>query len=366
MKVLYDHQIFALQKFGGISRYFNEIMKMKNEEFEVENIDPVLFDRKEIQVKQDLFSRGERFIKRKLGVYKAEVVSEFPIEVIDIFSKSNYDILHPTYYDPYFLEMNKKPFVLTVYDMIHEIYSEYFKIDDPTSRNKLLLCNKASKIIAISKKTKDDLVRVFDLPEDKVHVIPLASDFGNVVPIRPEGVANLNKYILFVGSRHAYKNFYYPMRALARILKADKDVSILCTGLKFTSDESQFFESLGIQSQMHHVFLQSDQELAWAYSNAALFIFPSLYEGFGFPMLEAFASGCPVISSTGGSLPEVGGDAAIYFDPKNIEEIQLAAQSVLYDSSVKEDLIRRGLHRYKEFSWTKCRLETAKVYESLF
>lgn len=365
MKVLYDHQIFTLQKFGGISRYFNEIMKLNDVGTQVDRIDPALFAREDTETNSSILSRGKRFLERKLKIQGDENITVFPKEVIKTLSKGDFDIFHPTYYDPYFTKWNNKPFVLTVYDMIHEIYREHFSIDDPTSRNKLMLCNKASKIIAISQKTKDDLLKIYNLPEEKIQAIPLASDFDQVSAVKPESTNELKRYILFVGSRHAYKNFYYPITALADVLKSDDDLQILCTGLPFSPAEISFFKDLGVEQQMKHIFLKSDQELAWAYKNAALFIFPSLYEGFGFPILEAFASGCPVVSSTGGSLPEVGGDATLYFDPKDIKQIQMTACSVLYGSEVRDSLIMKGLERYKEFSWDKCRLETAKVYKSI-
>ena len=109
----------------------------------------------------------------------------------------------------------------------------------------------------------------------------------------------------------------------------------------------------------------NDQELAWAYQHAELFIFPSLYEGFGFPVLEAFAKGCPVIASNGGSIPEVGGDGALYFNPKNIKEIREVAGQVLYNKALKKELVEKGAAVFKKFNWEKCRQQTIEVYRSL-
>jgi len=153
--------------------------------------------------------------------------------------------------------------------------------------------------------------------------------------------------------------------ALSAILKNDKDIQLLCTGHPFSDEELSFFKDFGIEKQVISIYLENDGGLAWAYQNAELFIFPSLYEGFGLPLLEAFASSCPVVSSTGGSLPEVGGNAALYFDSKNALEMQHAVYSCLYDPAVKADLIAKGKKRLMDFSWDKCRAETLSVYRSV-
>ena len=368
MRILYDHQIFLNQQFGGINRYFNEIMKINEKaEYEVSNIDYKLFtkERESVRNKFNLLSRSSKFFKGK-GSREGDLVRQsiFPTEVSDIFSGNNFDIFHPTYYDPYFLKLTNKPYVLTVHDMIHELYKEYL-LNDSASHNKFLLCQKANQIIAVSENTKKDLIGIFNILPTKISVIPLASDFDTIIPQKPLNIIGKEKFILYVGKRALYKNFYFPMIALTKILKADPELKVLCTGSGFSTAEIQFFEELDIKNQVYHIYLNNDNELAWIYRNAALFIFPSLYEGFGLPILEAFATDCPVISSSGGSLPEVAGDAVIYFDPKSIEEIQRAASSVLYNSELKNKLIQKGRERFKLFSWDRCRKETIKVYDKV-
>lgn len=366
MKILFDHQIYVNQKFGGISRYFNELAKMKSASLLVKQINPALFEVPKVVVKTDFFSRGIRFAKRKVG-FGPVVISNagFPKQAESILRAGDFDILHPTYYDTYFLEYTDKPFVLTVYDMIHEIYKEYFNVSDITSYNKKLLCDKASHIIAISEKTKQDLIDIFGIAEEKITVILLASDFKLILSSKPNNLQKLKKYILFVGNRAAYKNFYYPVMALADILKADSDIQLVCTGPAFSSDEVSFFSTLGIREQVFHIYLENDNELAWVYENAHVFIFPSLYEGFGFPLLEAFATNCPVISSDGGSLPEIGGDAVLYFNPKDIVGIREVALKAIYDEDTRAKLIENGTSRLKEFNWQKCREQTVEVYKKV-
>ncbi|MFD1466655.1 glycosyltransferase family 4 protein [Hymenobacter caeli] len=364
MKILYDHQVYVTQKFGGINRYFDEISKITIADVTVEKIDPNLFNISQPLDKTDIISRGLRFAKRKLGTSNAQKVI-FPLDAARSLSSNEFDVFHPTYYNPYFLSMVNKPFVLTVYDMIHEIYNEYFSLSDPTSHNKMLLCEKATKIIAISNQTKQDIINIFRVPEEKIEVTLLASDFASVLPIKPSRLLNLKKYILFVGNRGGYKNFYFMVMALSSVLKEDEDLQILCTGHQFNSEEMSFFKSFGVDKQMLNIYLEDDSELSWVYQNAELFIYPSLYEGFGLPLLEAFASGCPVVSSTGGSLPEVGGDAALYFDPKNVLQMQIAVKSCLYDQLVRKSLVLKGTARLSEFSWDKCRNETLSIYKSI-
>lgn len=360
MRILFDHQVYTKQKFGGISRYFNELKKITENEVEVDDCIPV-----EIPMKFDLYSKGIRYIKIKAGVKKKEIKEEAPVEMRDKILLDKFDIFHPTYYETYFLELTKKPFVLTVFDMIHEIYKEYFDLSDPTSERKRLLCKKASAIITISENTKRDLIDIFNIPAEKIHAIPLASDFDKVISGKPANAEGFEKYILYTGTRWGYKNFYFPVIALSEILKNDKSLLLVCTGHAFQDAELHFFKELGIAGQVKHIYLENDKELAWAYQNASLFIFPSLYEGFGFPLLEAFASNCPVMAARCGSLPEVGGNAVLYFDPKNMKEIKEAAHKILYDINLRNVLIENGKEQFKKYSWDRCRMQTAEVYKSV-
>ena len=364
MKILYDHQIYLIQNFGGISRYFNELMNIANPHIEIERIEPSLFNIIDEPLDSSFLSRAGRFVERKLGVSKP-AREAFPVKASVKLESGDFDILHPTYYDPYFLDKTKKPFVLTVHDMIHEVFKEGFSISDPTTHNKVILCKEAKKIIAVSDKTKGDLMSILNIPEDKIVVTHLASDFHLVIPSRPSLPAQLGKYILFVGNRGGYKNFYFMVIALSNLLKNDSELKLLCTGHPFSQDEISFFDNFGIKEQVVNAYLKDDKELAWCYQNAELFIFPSLYEGFGLPILEAFASNCPVVSSNGGSLPEVGGDAALYFDPKSIADIQATVKQVLYSKDIKASLIAKGSHQAKKFSWDRCRMDTLAVYQSM-
>jgi glycosyltransferase involved in cell wall biosynthesis len=361
MKVLYDHQIFAAQKFGGISRYFSEISNPILDGVDTEIINHLDFP----NFHQNLFSKGIRFAKNKLKINYLLPENLFPQIPIDRLIKNDFDIFHPTYYDPYFFPHIKKPFVLTVYDMIHELYPEYFGLDESICVNKRFLCEKADLILAISETTKKDLIQIYNIDESKIQVTYLGSDFDKVKPIRPLVNSEIENFILFTGSRGIYKNFYFMLRALVDFMINDKSLKLVCTGHPFSEMELNYFKKLGIDKNIFHVYANLDNELAWLYQNALFFIFPSLYEGFGIPILEAFASKCPVISSNGGSLKEIGGKGVRFFNPKCIMELQDAVSDLMFNSETRQNLIHNGLIELEKYSWEKCRKETNNAYKSL-
>jgi glycosyltransferase involved in cell wall biosynthesis len=168
-----------------------------------------------------------------------------------------------------------------------------------------------------------------------------------------------------VGGRSAYKNFNFFIESVAGILLKNEDLQVVCAGsLPFTDKEKKFLKNLNILHKVHHIRI-NDKILKNLYKNAQAFIFPSLYEGFGLPVLEAFSCGCPVILNNSSSLPEIGGDGAIYFEPDNRESIICAVETVLFNEKYREDLIKKGFERLKFFSWEKTANSTKKVYNNL-
>lgn len=382
MKILYDHQILAAQKVGGISRYFCEIisglheiedltfdlaLKYSNNEY----INPDILPRnieKNRSAYEDYF-HGLDF-KGKWALYKIWRNIRKPLDLddankrlsIEALQAQDFDIFHPTYYDDYFLPyLGAKPFVLTVYDMIHELYPEYFSLSDQTSIRKRKLAEKSNKIIAISEHTKRDLIQIFDIPSEKIQVIHLASSIESSLQSDIKTLALPEKYLLFVGTRTGYKNFYFLVNGLRSILENDQSLHIVCAGSSFNKNELAFFEQQGILDRVHS-YQVNDEELKEIYKCALVFIFPSLYEGFGLPVLEAFACGCPTVLSNVSSLPEIGGDAALYFEPKDMKSMQNVVSQVLYDDQLRADLIRRGSKQAQNFSWKRTNYETVAVY----
>ena len=386
MKVLFDHQIFNAQKFGGISRYFFELLSALREDKEVKSDVALLYTDNEYIQSDKYYAEKILLIPEQKPLIKAN--SKFPgskllarvekkifpkpvttgeqnkVNTIAKLKEGNFDIFHPTYYDTYFLDhLNGKPYVLTVYDLIHEVFPEFLMFH--LNKSSLML-QTASKIIAISENTKKDLVSIYDVAEEKVEVIHLASSFtindGNLdLPFKNKLP---DKYLLFVGSRIQYKNFYFFARIFQIISKDFSDLYIVCTGSEFNKQEQTYFQNLGINNKVVHIFT-SDNELAFLYQQAVAFIFPSQYEGFGLPLLEAFACGCPVLCSDGSSLREIAEDAAIYFEPKNPASMLKAIRSILSDASLRKIIIEKGYKQLNKFSWQFTVNSTKHLYKSI-
>jgi len=366
MKVLYDHQIFTSQIYGGISRYFFELIKHFKNDNEIKyelslrySNNYYLKELNNLTHKTFLENYSFRGKNRLLNILNKKVSKEY-------ISKGDYDIFHPTYYDPYFLDyIGRKPFVLTIYDMIHEIYSDMFSLKDKTSKRKKLLAQKATKIIAISENTKKDIIEFLGIDENKIEVIYLANSFNMNKDDKIINVVTPEKYILFVGSRRGYKNFDLFIKTISPLLNDDGKLNVICAGGgEFNSMEIEKLKNLKIKDKVFF-YSGSDSVLAYLYQKAIAFVFPSLYEGFGIPILESFASGCPVICSKTSSLPEVAGDAVVYFDPTDKLSMLNSIKKVIYDDKLRKRLIDKGIERKKEFTWEKTAEKTKKIYEEI-
>lgn len=348
LKIFYDHQIFSIQKFGGISRYFHEIISKNTNAF-APNIYTENFYLKGITNNWNF--RG----KIRLINYLNNIYTIIMIKI------KNYDVFHPTYYDTYFLSFNRRPLVITVYDMIHEIYAGiYFTKNDKTISQKKMMCQKADGIIAISETTKRDLVNTLNINPNKIEVIYLGSNLLK----KEKKIVLPKKYILFVGSRGAYKNFERFARAVSQLIKNDLELEILCVGSKFDAVEKALLSSLGILDRIQ-TYLAEDDEMYTIYKNAECFVFPSLYEGFGIPILEAYESDCPLLLSDIDCFREVAAEAGYYFDPEDIGDMQKKLEEVLSSEELKKTLIEKGKERLKEFSWEKTYAQTCAYYEKV-
>jgi glycosyltransferase involved in cell wall biosynthesis len=172
--------------------------------------------------------------------------------------------------------------------------------------------------------------------------------------------------VLFVGQRGDYKNYSSFLTAMAPLLRDDARLRVVCAGGRaFGAEEVQRARQLGVGERVVHVPGPDDAALAALYRHARAFVFPSRYEGFGLPVLEAFAFGCPAVLARSSSLPEIGGDAARYFDPASEGAMRDAIDGVLRDESARAALIEAGRRRAREFSWARTARETWAYYAEL-
>ena len=385
MKILFDHQIFEAQKFGGISRYFCEVINGLERSAQGVDVDVAVTYTQNEYIKDTRFGKqvqadpgsyenfmpGREF-RGKWNVYAARNKLLKPVDAtaankaasIQALQRQDFDIFHPTYYDDYFLPyLGNKKFVLTVYDMIHELYPEYFNLADRTAERKRRLAERADRIIAISDCTKKDLVEFCGVPAEKIDVIHLASSL-DTQPAPPRAPRLPERYVLFVGARNVYKNFFFFANGMRTLLEADPTLSIVCTGSAFNRHELAFFEIHGLKDRVFH-HSASDAELKMLYQQALVFVFPSQYEGFGLPVLEAFGNGCPTVLGNAGSLPEIGGDGALYFETKDARSLHVAMTEALYNVPRRAELVERGKARLGLFSWERTCRETEVLYRAL-
>lgn len=381
MKVLYDLQAFDMQTHGGVSRCFAELYSHRpafvDAHISVKETDNVYLQElgfppkgtlyknflcdKDTKLKHFLFKLKYNIKYGKFSrLDKRPLINLFETE--SVLKKGDFDIFHPTFFDDYFLPfLGKKPFVITVHDMIPEIFS----IDKHQVEQKLAIIPKATHIVAVSERTKQDLVRIMHVPEEKVSVIYHGSDEEPYTPSTTAPIAE--EYILFVGTRYEYKNFKAFCKSCVGILKRHPQLKIVCTGVPFSPEEIQFFESLGIKERMVHKFVQTSQELLDLYHYAFTFVYPSKYEGFGIPILEAYKADCPVMLNRASCFPEIAGDAAVFFD-LNSEKSDFEEQfETLYRLTGDErgELIQRQRERMKLYSWSKSAAQLADVYKDV-
>lgn len=365
MRILYDHQIFSSQVFGGISRYFYELMRCYDGTAGI-TFELALCRSNNSYLQAADFARPKTFFKGRRFVGKTTLLNALNgYKSRQSLLKGDFDLFHPTYYHPYFLKyLGRKPYVVTVYDMVHELYPETFPVADRTREWKKITIGNATRIIAISESTRQDLARLYDLDENRVEVVHLAASLRGD-GVLPASIQLPERYLLFVGQRGGYKNFRFFVSELARFMHDMPDLRLVCAGGgEFTREEESLFENLKVTGKVLQLAV-SDELLATLYSNALAFVFPSLYEGFGIPILEAFACGCPVLTSNRSSLPEVAGDAALYIDPEDAVSLKQQLERIVSDGALRDELKARGSARVTEFSWERAARETKAVYESV-
>ena len=371
MRVLYDGVIYRIQRYGGVVRYFNGLIhhlpnsvhpillapnrpavapRHPNLETYIETCETILWPIKPL--------RKKIIARRSFN----RVVAEKP------------DVIHPTYYYSSLRHLNQRidiPTVLTVYDLIHERFPELMDPYGKQTRLKKHALDRADAVICISESTKEDLQEFYKLPDDRIRVIYPGCEFTPLNQLDDDHPA-LNQprpdrpYLLFVGERGSYKNFDRMLMAFGKAAKRHPELQLRCIGGKpFSRKEKQLLSELGVSKQVTQARFLNDHDMQVLYSKALALIYPSLYEGFGIPILESMACGTAVLTSNRASMPEVAGDAAILFDPYSIDEMAEAILCVLEDESQRSDMVTKGLNRASHFSLDKSAKDTLEVYQSV-
>lgn len=366
MNIVYDHQIFYDQQFGGISRYFYELATglTRRKDFSISVVAP--FHINEYLQHFDHSLENSSYFKRQF--YGAARVRHWGRKLLlpmYYALHANADIVHETYYSMNPIGRGRYR-VLTIYDMIHELFPDQFRDDLITSKAKVMAIARADHVICISESTRQDLVRMLGVNPNKTSVVHLGpSLIGCRIKQPIANVSAIKPYLLYVGNRDRYKNFSSLCLAFAgsKVLRENFKI-VAFGGVGFYDTEKTIFNKLGIADQVCHV-IGGDDLLKAYYCSASLFVYPSLYEGFGIPPLEAMSYGCPVVCSNTSSIPEVVGDAGIYFDPYSVDSIRDAMERVMGSADLRAELFVKGRERLKKFSWEKCVYETANVYKSV-
>jgi glycosyltransferase involved in cell wall biosynthesis len=357
--VLYTGDIFRLQARGGITRYFSELIpRIQRPKRIVAGLhqSSAVGDgglQAEAAVRMPEFRLSPRLRAAVNGWVDAARIGGNPGEIV-----------HATYYrDP--AKVPSNPVVLTVYDMAHERFPSMFRrrwwnSDDP-ARWKRAIAERADRIVCISESTRRDLIELLGVGEGKTRMIHCgATDWSGVPTVEVPDL--VEPFFLWVGERHTYKNFGVTLEAWASS-RAAASSSILCVGGgPFRPEERTALEALGVARRVRRETL-SDANLKWAYGRAAGLLYTSRCEGFGLPILEAMALGCPVIASNTSSMPEVAGDAAIYVEPTDRDSIRAGIERCLAEGRARHE--ERRMARARLFSWDACAASHEAVYKEL-
>ena len=377
IKILFDSQIFCAQVYGGVSRYFCELvlhLLATKSNLWIKIVAP-MYVNEYLRLVPSKFIRGfpaPHFLLRGSSTFASYIRSCYRLVGICLgtiyINIVNPSIVHQTYFYPIYLFGRRTKKVLTIYDMIHEKFPLDFSPSDKTAKYKRQAAMSADHIICISESTRRDVIEILKVDPNKTSVVYLGFNFFEpLLEVHDKLDQFCNApYLLYVGQRAGYKNFEKFIKAYGGSSSLSQTFNIICFGGgAFTNNELVLLESLGIHRSAIMQISGDDQLLGYIYKNASAFVYPSLYEGFGIPPLEAMSQGCPVICSSSSSIPEVVGNAGEFFDPTDILAITNAIENVVFDEKRASQLKFLAREQLLKFSWDKCAEETKEVYMRL-
>jgi glycosyltransferase involved in cell wall biosynthesis len=363
MNVLYDYQAFSNQRAGGVSRYFVELFA---------EFDRMGFDGYEIFAGLYLnthLKEAQASLKHLHGLPLPEGTRASPVlSAINrlLFTATASprcaDIYHATYFNRLPAPRHARR-VVTVFDMTYEKFPQSFRADDPTPARKKSAVARADGIICISEQTRTDLLALLPVDPSRVTVIPLGvrSVLPREVPPPPVSVP----FFLHVGNRLGYKNFEVVLRALASAPLAQDPCRIVCFGGEAPDEHDRALLERH-QTAARVEFRQGgDAALSELYGTATALVYPSLYEGFGLPPLEAMAAGCPALCSDLPVLRETAGAAATFFQAGDANDLGLCMRRMLDDDAWRREKITAGRKRAAEFAWGACAKKTLDFYAAI-
>jgi glycosyltransferase involved in cell wall biosynthesis len=356
VRVRFDDQIFTMQRQGGISRYFVELIGEFNKTTEL-GVKPQLGWR---------WTHNAHALEASLGK---------PLRVLGgstghtlrwanrTFSarQAGADIVHHTYYRAGYLpKRSTPPTVVTVYDMTPELFPDLFPKGNPHLCKREYV-RRATLVLCISESTRRDLLRTYGSVEAPTIVTHLGVSH-RFAPGAPRPSWWPGSYVLFLGNRGGYKDFGVAIESFAEMAPRQRSTMLVAVGGgTFTADEEALISRWGLRDQVVQRD-SSDKELPGVFAGARAFVFPSRYEGFGLPTLEAMACGTPTVLADSSSHPEVGGDAALYFPPGDTSALAAQLSRLLSDEAFRRDLSEKGIARAGRFTWGRTAEVTAEAY----
>ena len=288
-------------------------------------------------------------------------------------NKLKADVFHsPHYTTPFGLKM---PCVTTVHDILHVKGTKYYSFRQKLYARAIIAhaCKASAAIIVDSYFTKRELIEAFPIDTDRVHVVHLGVSANYFNKYSNSAVTSFRNNhglvkptILYTGSLKPHKNVDILISAYAH-MKHRSEYQLAFSGELITKNRNlwNLIRQKGLIGDVVEIGQVSNSDLALAYHAASVVVLPSLYEGFGFPVLEAMASGTPAIGARAGSIPEVMGDGGILFDPHSVEDLTHTLEKVLNDVKLQKQLVQRGLKNVARFSWQKCAEQTFQIYKDV-
>lgn len=363
MHVVFDHHAFCLQRIGGISRYFCELglELSRHEGVDVSVHAPI---HRNILLANSPLGRGLRFVEAPQEAYVPMVTAGVALALR--MHQPRRAIVHETFYAFVRENVVKGPRATTVHDMIHERFRSQFSRADTTALRKKRSIDRCDLVLCVSETTRRDLLEAHPrIDPARVAVVHHGCTLAERATLDPSLISQ--PFVLYVGARAGYKNWDRFLASVAASARCQRALRVVAFGGgPLTSEEKQRARALGFDERSLIQQGGDDSTLAALYASARATVVPSLYEGFGLPVIEAMSAGCPVAIADRGALPEVADDAALAFDPERIDAMSSAIERVCFDEPLRAQLIERGARRATHFTWKRCADETLARYKALW